>query len=328
VGTPSDAPGKRLISDSLRRLLQLGKDARPSDFVTGSGGRARNATCSILARYYPGVVHTLPGREYFLIAVILYGLSVIYSVLLWRKGFRRDDRVNYLLLLLAAMFHTTAMLQRGLHFDRCPVGNLYEATVFLLWTTVATYLAVGIWPKLRFLGAFAAPLLCGAGVFALMPGLDIPYGARPEFKHDWVSLHAALILLAYGAFGLSSVAGLMYLTQEHDLKFHKIRAVFSLLPPIRRLEQVIRRLLISGFILLTAGLAVGALWIKLPAGASYFSDPKVHWSILVWLLYSALLVMHWRFAQVGRRFAWGAVGCFVFVMLTFWGVNLMSPIHH
>ena len=152
------------------------------------------------------------GRDYFLAAVMVYGLSAIYSVFLWRKGFRQHDRVNYGLLLLAAIFHTTAMFKRGFSFDRCPVNNLYEATLFLLWTIVATYLVVGLWPRLRFLGAFAAPLLFCVGVFALMPVLDNSYGARPEFKHDWVSLHAALILLSYGAFGLSSVAGLMYLT--------------------------------------------------------------------------------------------------------------------
>src|SRR6059036_1182249 len=177
--------------------------------------------------------------------------------------------MNYGLLLFAALFHTTAMFKRGLGFDRCPVNNLYEATAFLLWTIVAVYLVVGSWPRLRFLGAFAAPLLFSVGVFALMPGLDNPYGAHPEFKHDWVSLHATLILLSYGAFGLSSLAGLMYLTQEHDLKFHKMRAIFSLLPPIQRLELVIGRLMASGFVLLTGGLVVGAVWLKLPEGTSY-----------------------------------------------------------
>jgi len=273
-------------------------------------------------------VNGFPGRNYFLAAVMIYGVSAIYSVFLWRKGFREDDRVNFSMLLLAGILHTTAMLKRGLGFDRCPVNNLYEATAFLLWTIVAAYLVVGAWPRLRFLGAFAAPLLFCVGVFAMMPGLDNPYGAHPEFRHDWVSLHAALVLLSYGAFGLGSVAGLMYLTQEHDLKFHKMRAIFSRLPPIQRLELVIQRLTITGFALLTAGLVVGAVCLTLPAGVSYLDDPKVHWSILVWLLYLTLLIMNWRFAQGGRRFAWGAVGCFLFVLLTFWGVNLMSPIHH
>src|SRR5204862_4328406 len=206
------------------------------------------------------------GRDYFLAAVMVYGLSAIYSVFLWRKGFRQHDRVNYGLLLLAAFFHTSAMFKRGFSFDRCPVNNLYEATLFLLWTIVATYLVLGLWPRFRFLGAFAAPLLFSVGVFALMPRLDNPYGAHPEFKHDWVSLHAALMLLAYGAFGLSSVAGLMYLTQEHDLKFHKMRPIFSLFPPIQRLELVIRRLLIAGFALLTTGVVIGAARLGLPEG--------------------------------------------------------------
>ena len=60
-----------------------------------------------------------------------------------------------------------------------------------------------------------------------MPALDPPHGVHPEFIGGWPSLHGSLILLAYGAFGLASVAALMYLTQEHDLKFHKLRAIFS-----------------------------------------------------------------------------------------------------
>jgi len=56
-------------------------------------------------------------------------------------------------------------------------------------------------------------------------------------------------------------------------------------------------------------------------------DPKLLWSGLVWCLYLALLILHGRFAQSGRKFAWGAVAGFAFVVLTFWGVNLLSPSH-
>ena len=41
-----------------------------------------------------------------------------------------------------------------------------------------------------------------------------------------------------------------------------------------------------------------------------------------------LLILRWRFAQTGRRFAWGAVGSFAFVLLTFWGFSLLSGIHN
>jgi ABC-type uncharacterized transport system permease subunit len=251
---------------------------------------------------------------------------MIYSVFLWRKGFRQDNRINYLLLLLGFGLHTTAMISRGFSLAHCPVNNLYEATTFVAWTIVATYLLFGLWPRLRFLGAFASPLLFAMGVFALMRGLD-SRGTKPEFSGGGASLHAALILLAYGAFGLAAVSGIMFLTHEHNLKFNKLRAVLSLFPPIQRLELITSRLVLTGFVLLTIGLTVGA-FLERPPEVHYYADPKVIWSALLWVFYLALLISRSRFAQSGRRFAFGTIGAFAFIVLTFWGFNLLSPLHH
>ena len=254
---------------------------------------------------------------------------MVYSVFLWRNGFRRDNHVTYFLLLLAFGLHTVAMLLRGFRLDRCPVSNLYEATLFAMWTIVALYLVVGLWARLRFLGAFASPGLFAIGVFALMPSLDTSHGARPELPVVWTSLHAALMSLSYGAFGLGSVAALMYLTQERNLKFHKLQAIFSLMPPIQRLEAVVGRLLVTGFILLTIGLALGVVDLAhINNSHTYRGDPKIVWSAVVWLLYLGLVVMRWHFAQGGRRFAISAFLSFIFVLLTFWGTNVMSPLHN
>jgi ABC-type transport system involved in cytochrome c biogenesis permease subunit len=266
-------------------------------------------------------------RQLFLLAVLCYGSSTLYSVFLWRGGFRRDNRVNYLLLLGGFCFNMLAMLVRGLSFARCPVSSLYEAVMFMTWAIVGVYLVIGLWSRLRFLGAFASPVLLAMGVFALMPGLDKPTEAGLGGHNGWLSLHAALILLAYGAFGLSSIAALMYLTQEHNLKFNKLRAVLSLLPPIERLDKTVSRLLLAGLVLFTAGLAVGTIWVPKPEGIHFYQDTKVIWSVFLWFVYAGLLVMRWYFRQGGRRFAWGAVGTFAFVMLTFWGTNLLSAIH-
>lgn len=269
----------------------------------------------------------LTDRHWFLIAVALYGLSTLYSIFLLRKGFRQDNRINYLLLLGAFCVHTLAMFQRGFNFQRCPINNLYEATVFIAWTMVAAYLIFGAWSRLRFLGAFASPLLLALGVFALWPELDVR-GTQPTFTGGWASLHKALILLAYGAFGLSSVAGIMYVTQEYDLKHHKLRAVLSLLPPIQRLEIVIGRSLLAGFLLLTSGLIVSAVYLKQTRHVYFTGDAEMIYSVVLWLIYLGLLVLRWRYAQRGRRFAWGAIGSFVFVMLTFWGIYMLSGLHH
>lgn len=265
-------------------------------------------------------------RTCFAIAVIIYGVSAAYSLFLLRREIRQHNRLNYFLLLGAFGFHTASMLMRGYSLERCPIHNLYEATKFVAWTMTASYLVVGLWRKLRFLGAFAAPLLFVIGVFAFLTPHDVGTAERPEFSGGWLTLHVAMFALAYGAFGLSAVAGLMYLTQERDLKLHKMRALFSFMPPIQRLEFVIRILLVAGFVLLTGALVVSALFMQ-QQGRPFTADFKILWSFFVWALYLALLVMRWKFWRGGRRFAWGSIAVFAFVLLTFWGSSLMSPIH-
>ena len=153
---------------------------------------------------------------------MVYGVSMIYSVFIWRRGFRRDDHVNYFLLVLGFLLHTGAMGLRGFSLQHCPVNNLFEATMFSAWGLVLANLIVGLLPRLRFLSTFASPMLFAIGVFALMPSLDPPHGPKPEFSNWITSLHAALIMLAYGSFGLGAVAAIMFLTQQHNLKFHKL----------------------------------------------------------------------------------------------------------
>jgi HemX protein len=265
-----------------------------------------------------------------MLAVIVYGFSTLYSVFLWRKGFRRHEFATYILLALGFVLNSIAMGMRGYRLDHCPVSNLYEATMFVMWTIVVLCFAGGAWSRLRFLGAFASPVLFGLGVFALMPGLDTPKQETLfEVPTALTSIHAALLALAYGAFGLSSIAAVMFLTQENNLKFHKIQAVLSLMPPIQRLETATGGLLSTGFVLLSLGLAIGAFGLsRVHDPQLYRGDPKIVWSLLVWIIYAALIVMRWQFSQTGRRFAFGAIASFAFVLLTFWGTNLLSPLHN
>lgn len=265
-------------------------------------------------------------RHCFLLAVLFYGTATIYSVFLWRKGFRRDDWVNYLILAGGVAIHTLAMTKRGLSLQSCPVNNLYEATTFLLWALGLASLVYALLPKFKFICAFAAPVLFTVGVFALMPSLDPPHGPKPEFSGALRSLHAATILQAYGAFGLAAVAATMFLFAQRDLKQHKLRALLSFLPSIQRLELITTRLVVVGFGLLTIGLISGWL-LPRKDGVSYFADAKVLWSALLWLAYLEVLFAHKFMGRSARRFAWGVVIAFSFLLLTFWFTNLLSPLH-
>lgn len=265
-------------------------------------------------------------RHCFAIAVLLYGISAAYSIFLLRRDIRQHNRVNYFLLLGAFGFHTAAMLMRGFSLERCPINNLYEATMFIAWTMTATYLGIGLFSKVRFLGAFASPLLFAIGAFALLTPKDVGSPGHPDFSGGWLTLHVAMFALAYGAFGLSSVAGLMYLSQERDLKQHKTRALLSFMPPITRLEGILRALLLAGFAMLSIALVVSAAFLH-QQGQPLTADFKILWSVFVWAIYLGLIVMRWKVWRGGRRFAWGSIAAFAFVLLTFWGSSLMSPLH-
>ena len=109
-------------------------------------------------------------------------------------------------------------------------------------------------------------------------------------------------MLAYGAFGLGAVAAGMFLTQQHDLKFHKLRAVLSLMPPIQRLETITRRLVFAGLIFSPSGWMPGGRLPRPGVTRPTGTDPKVVWSIFMWLVYLALLDVAPDFGQWSRLF--------------------------
>jgi ABC-type uncharacterized transport system permease subunit len=99
-----------------------------------------------------------------------------------------------------------------------------------------------------------------------------------------------------------------------------------MLPPIQRLEKVAGGLVAAGFVLLTAGLAIYPELIRQKPAAYPGVDPIIVWSLVIWAVYLGLLVLRWT-GRGGKQFAWGALGSFAFILLTFWGVMLLSPMH-
>ncbi len=103
------------------------------------------------------------------------------------------------------------------------------------------------------MGAFTAPLVLVIQAFALLAPIDRPHPPKMAVN-PWLEFHASMSIVAYGAFALACIAGLMYLLQERQLKTHQLHSVFSHLPPLIELYAAIVRLLWVGLALYTAGL--------------------------------------------------------------------------
>lgn len=203
---------------------------------------------------------------------------------------------------------------RGQELRRCPITTPLELMTFTAWAMVLFYFVVGSAYRLSLLGVFTAPL-----AFAMQFSALLKPDTRPPEAHGppglWTELHATLSLLAYGAYALACVAGVMFLVQDRLLKKHTHVVLVRLLPPVHHLTQAMRRLLLAGTILLTAGIVAAYQMEK---------GPEYSKLLVVWIVWAAYVILGlyemWR-GMSARRAAWAAVGCFALAVVSLWFVT-------
>ena len=230
----------------------------------------------------------------------------------------KASRLNFFAILSGFLCQTAFLYLRGETLGRCPLTNRFEVLVFLSWSMVLFYLLIGPAYRLSLLGAFTSPLVFFFQISALLLVDDVPSKLRLA-PNSWLELHAAISVVAYGAFALACVAGVMYLVQERQLKTHHIHSIFYHLPPIHDLAVANRRLIIAGFFLLTVGLGAG---FKL--GSMFTHSPLTAWSVGVWLLYGVIAAMGGVHRISPRRVAWLSVAAFSLVLLTLGGLRFVT----
>ena len=174
-----------------------------------------------------------------------------------RGGMFRPRRFNFFAVALGFVFQTAFLSVRGHALGRCPLTNLFEVFIFLAWSVAAIYLLVGPAYRLSLMGAFTAPLVVLLQGLALIAPIDMRHPVKLP-ADPWLEFHASVSLVAYGAFALACVAGVMYLVQERQLKtHHRIRFLSS--SAADRSFAAITRLLWWGFALYTLGMVSGFL---------------------------------------------------------------------
>ena len=229
----------------------------------------------------------------------LIGFAATLAAL--QSGHYRPRRFNLAMMAAGFSLQTAFLVGRGQRIGHCPLTNLFEVLVFLSWSVALFYLLIGPAYRLSLLGMFTEPLVFLLQSVALLAPIDTPHPPFPPHS-PWVELHAALCVMAYGAFAMAGVAGVMYLAQERQLKTHRLGSIFFQMPPITALATANLWLLWTGFFLLTAGLA-SAVAIRMPVAPSVLI-----WGMGMWLAYLVLSLAR----RLGpRRVAMLSVAAFV-----------------
>jgi ABC-type uncharacterized transport system permease subunit len=234
----------------------------------------------------------------------------------------RPSRFNFVTIFSGFLCQTAFLIQRGQILGRCPLTNLFEVLIFLSWSIVLLYMIVGPAYRLSLLGTFTSPLVLILQLVALFSPWDTVSATASGAPNPWLEFHAAVSVVAYGAFAIACVAGVMYLAQERQLKSHHLHTIFFHLPPIADLATAIRRLILTGFGLLTGGLLAGFL-VGLPLDAV-----KITAAIAVWLGYAVILYAgHWHKLSA-HRLAQLSVVSFAMTLATLWTITFITETSH
>jgi ABC-type uncharacterized transport system permease subunit len=259
-------------------------------------------------------------RDLLIISTICFLAAVVRTGIALRAGVFRPGRFNFLAIGLGFVFQTAFLSIRGHALGRCPLTNLFEVFIFLAWSVALIYMLVGPTYRLSLMGAFTAPLVVLLQGFALIAPIDVRHSVKMP-ANPALEFHASVSLVAYGAFALACIAGVMYLVQERQLKTHHLHSIFYHLPPLTDLFAAITRLLWWGFILYTIGIVSG-----------FFTGrplPRVQVvaAVGVWLLYAAILQGRY-FRRIGpKRVAALCIIGFSAALTLLWGITFSAHTH-
>lgn len=256
-------------------------------------------------------------RIALVISTFCFLLGFAYTMHALGARVYRSSAYNLCAIATGFVFQTIWLYQRGQMLGRCPLGSLFDVLVFLSWSVILIYLLTGSTYRLSLLGALTSPLVFLIQGAALLMPLPAAVKVVAPVK-PWLELHAAVSVVAYGAFALASMAGVMLLVQERQLKTRRLHSFFYHLPPIHDLAAANRRLVYIGFALLTLGLLAGIF-----NGIAHVGLLRVV-SVGVWLLYAFLCVALGSASISPRRASWLAIGAFSILLLTVWAVETVA----
>lgn len=144
----------------------------------------------------------------------------------------------------------------------------------------------------------------------------------PLLAHNpYLRLHVATMYLSYAAFFVASVAAVLYLVQNHALKYKQAGIIFSRLPDLSFLDQLNYKSIGLGFPLLTLAILSGLMWAKNIYGVYWPSDNYYRQSLglALWLLYAAILHVRLSRKLRGRKVAFLSLFAFFVIILSLFG---------
>ncbi len=243
--------------------------------------------------------------------------AVFYLSSVGRRKYKALANVTFLLgFLLLTLYIILAWVGSG----QPPFKTMFQSLVFLIWNVTLIYFVLEKSENLYFLGGptslFNSLVLVFSVIFADLIKVNLP----PALRSAWFVPHVVLYFVGYSFLFIGFLMSVLflffpsrkYLGEKHwSGQRWKDYDLFSY------------KAILYGFVFLTLGLSVGAIWAKGAWGAFWSWDPKENWALITWMVYLVYLHMRYVKGWKGKRAAWLAILGFLVVAMTYMGVNYL-----
>ena len=265
----------------------------------------------------------------FWITLAVYSLvcgGFIYSIV-----FKNNRTLPKLTALLAVGFvlHSATIAFRFAATGHLPWSGDYEYALMGGWFIIAGTLAAA-WRNegLRLLAAATVPLVTVMMGYGVMrhPALT-PLAA--SLKTGWLYIHVYFAWLTFCAYSLAMAAGVFYLLKKRSLKSGDNHPIYEKFPSLERLDELIFRYVVFGFITDSIMLVAGSIWAEGLWGSYWSWDPVETWSLISYLVYGTVIHLRVTLGWRDSRQAWLAVAALSTVVISFFGVTFVvnSSLH-
>jgi cytochrome c-type biogenesis protein CcsB len=232
---------------------------------------------------------------------------------------------------IAFGFHFAGVLFRGLSVHRVPWANMYEFSCAASLAMSAAYLVLLVLrKKVRWIGLpVTVIVLLTLGIAYTLLYTDAEE-LVPALNSYWLYIHVTSAVISTGAFGVATVATILYLVKSANEQgsIPRWSNTLSRLPSSVALDRTAYRVIAFIFPLWTFAIMAGAIWAEKAWGRYWGWDPKETWSFIVWVVYAAYLHARATHGWKGKAAAYVALAAFACVLFNYFGVNTLLTGKH
>jgi ABC-type transport system involved in cytochrome c biogenesis permease subunit len=270
------------------------------------------------------------------VLLVVYLLAFAAYTLHFARREPVAGRAATALLVGGAMLHAFIIGMRTMEAGHVPFAGATQAISTFVWLLALAYLYTEVTTDERGLGIFILPIIVLLQVLPTVQAPSVEPRSRVlESPLFWI--HVSAMLGAYASFGLAAVIGVTYVLQFKEIKAKHLRFFFTRLPSLQVLDVMNSRSVLIGWILMTAGLLAGAVWVvqaramapdDVRVQAMSLADPKIFVAIITWSVYTFGMIARRAIGWRGRRAAYLSAVGFAIVLLNFVPVSYFLTDSH